>query len=552
MFGAGGGTNSYREMEETHFILLWGSNARETHPVLFLHILKGVRHGARLVAVDPRRTSSVAFAHRWLPVRVGTDIALANAMGRVIIEEGLVHEEFVREATEGFERYRETVQPYTLERAEAITGVPKDLIAATAREYATAPRAMICWTLGITEHHNAVDTVTSLINLALLTGHVGRSGSGLNPLRGQNNVQGGGDMGALPNRLVGFQNVEDPEVRARFERAWDCHIPPKAGWHLTAMYDAMERGLLRGLYVIGENPVRSDANAGRVLRLFEELEFLVVQDLFLTATGELADVVLPAAAAWCESEGTVTNSERRVQRVRKALKPPGEARDDLWTIQQLARRLGRDWNYPDAEAVWNEVRELSPLHRGMSYRRLEELGGIQWPCPSEDHPGEQFLHARLWKRPVEGPRAPFLPSHYEPPVDAVDDDYPLLLTTGRRLYFFNTGVQTALYSTPVPQEEFLVLNPEDARRWGVGHGDRVRVRSRRGSVEATAWVSSAVSPGLCFMTLHFPEKTPTNLLTVDAADPKSGTAEFKATAVRVEPLVPAAAAVSAQREDRPA
>jgi predicted molibdopterin-dependent oxidoreductase YjgC len=281
-------------MEETDFVLLWGSNARETHPVLFLHLLRGVRRGARLVAVDPRRTSSVAFAHRWLPVRVGTDIALANAMGRVIIEEGLVHEEFVREATEGFERYRQVVQPYTLQRAEAITGVPAELIAATAREYATAPRAMICWTLGITEHHNAVDTVTSLINLALLTGHVGRYGSGLNPLRGQNNVQGGGDMGALPNRLVGFQNVEDPEVRARFERAWDCRIPPRAGWHLTAMYDAMERGELRGLYVIGENPVRSDANATRVLRLFAELEFLVVQDIFLTATAELADVVLPA------------------------------------------------------------------------------------------------------------------------------------------------------------------------------------------------------------------------------------------------------------------
>jgi len=523
-------------MEETNFILLWGSNARETHPVMFLHILKGVRQGARLVVVDPRRTPSVAFAHRWLPVRVGTDIALANAMGRYLIHEGLLAEEFIREATEGFERYREAVEPYTLEYAEAVTGVPAELIAATAREYATAPRAMICWTLGITEHHNAVDTVFSLINLALLTGHVGRYGSGLNPLRGQNNVQGGGDMGALPNRLVGFQNVEDPEVRARFERAWDCTIPPKAGWHLTAMYDAMEKGILRGLYVIGENPVRSDANAQRILRLFEELEFLVVQDLFLTATAELADVVLPAAAAWCESEGTVTSSERRVQRVRKALEPPGEAKDDIWILQQLARRLGREWHYPDAEAVWNEVRALSPLHRGMSYRRLEELGGIPWPCPSEDHPGEQFLHGRLWKRPVEGPRAPFMPTHYEPPVDPVDEDYPLLLTTGRRLYFFNTGVQTALYRTPVPQEEYLVLHPLDAERYGIAHGDRVRVSSRRGTVEARAWVDTTVQPGMCFMTLHFPEKTPTNFLTVDAADPKSGTAEFKATAVRVDPV----------------
>lgn len=358
-------------------------------------------------------------------------------------------------------------------------------------------------------------------------------------------------MGALPNRLVGFQNVEDPEVRARFERAWGCTIPPKAGWHLTAMYDAMEKGLLRGLYVIGENPVCSDANATRILRLFQELEFLVVQDLFLTPTAELANVVFPAAAAWCESEGTVTSSERRVQRVRKALDPPGEARDDLWILQQLARRLGREWDYPDAEAVWNEVRELSPLHRGMSYRRLEELGGIQWPCPTEDHPGELFLHGRLWKRPVEGPRAPFVPTHYEPPVDEVNEDYPLLLTTGRRLYFFNTGVQTALYGAPVPQEEYLVLHPRDAGRYGIAHGDRVRVSSRRGSVEATAWVESTVAPGLCFMTLHFPEKTPTNVLTVDAADPKSGTAEFKATAVRVERIPRERVPAEATREGAP-
>src|SRR5690606_580457 len=316
-------------MRETDVILLWGSNARETHPVMFHHMLRGVRRGARLVVIDPRRTSSAAFAHRWLPVRVGTDIALANAMGRYIIDQGLVCDDFVRNATEGFEAYREAVEPYTLEYAEAVTGVPASLIAEAARLYATARRAMICWTLGITEHHDATDNVFALINLALLTGHIGRYGSGLNPLRGQNNVQGGGDMGAIPNRLVGFQDQGIPEVRRRFEEAWDCAIDPNPGRNQTAMFEAMEQGVLRGMYVIGENPVRSEANGHRVRALFEKLDFLVVQDIFLTATGEMADVVLPAAVGWCETEGTVTSSERRVQRVRKALHPPGEARDDL-------------------------------------------------------------------------------------------------------------------------------------------------------------------------------------------------------------------------------
>ncbi|BAS26455.1 formate dehydrogenase subunit alpha [Limnochorda pilosa] len=546
-------------MEETELILLWGSNARETHPVMFHHMLKGIRNGARMVVIDPRRSSSAAFADRWLPVKVGADIALANAMGRVIVQEGLVNQAFVREATEGFDAYRASVEPYTLGLAEVLSGVPAEAIAATAREYARSERAMICWTLGITEHHNAVDNVFSLINLALLTGHVGRYGSGLNPLRGQNNVQGGGDMGALPNKLVGFQDVEDPQVRARFEAGWGCRIPPRAGRHQTAMFEAMEEGILRGVYVIGENPLRSEANARHVRRLFEGLEFLVVQDIFLTATGELADVVLPAAVGWCETEGTVTSSERRVQRCRKALEPPGEARDDLWILRAVANRMGIGWSYPNAGAVWDEVRQLSPLHRGMSYRRLEERNGLQWPCPSEDHPGETFLHGRLWKRPLEGRRAPFVAVRHDPPVEQPDDAYPFLLTTGRKLDFFNTGVQTELYGTPTPKEERLAMSPADAARLGLAEGAWARVSSRRGSVEVRVRVDSGLSPGLCFMTPHFPEKTETNLLTVDATDPKAGTAEFKATAVRVEPLAPpgagtdrerAAAAAATARRDR--
>jgi predicted molibdopterin-dependent oxidoreductase YjgC len=398
---------------------------------------------------------------------------------------------------------------------------------------------MICWTLGITEHHNAVDNVIALISLALLTGHVGRWGSGLNPLRGQNNVQGGGDMGALPDRLPGFQHVENDPLRARFDATWGVPVPPKRGWNLTGMFHAMEQGELTALYVIGENPVQSEADQGKAIAALSRLEHLVVQDLFLTRTAQLADVVLPAAAAWAETEGTVTNSERRVQRVRKALEPPGEARDDLAIIFDLARRLGgraEDWAEPSAEAVWNEVRRLSPVHAGMSYARLEAEGGLQWPCYDEQHPGELFLHSRLWEDPVPGSPAPFVPVDHDPPVDRLDADFPIRLTTGRRLDSYNTGVQSAGYRSPLRRGETLDLSPEDAARLRVAEGERVRIVSRRGAVEAPIRVDDALRPGLAFMTFHFQDEVAVNLLTIDATDPKSGTAEFKATAIRVEKL----------------
>ncbi len=496
-------------------------------------------HGGRLYVVDPRRTSSAQWADTWLGLDVGSDIALANAVGREIIAAGLANDEFIRRATTGFEQYRARVDSYTLAYAERETGVPAALIRELAHAYATAPRAMICWTLGITEHHNAVDNVISLISLALLTGHVGRYGSGLNPLRGQNNVQGGGDMGALPDRLPGFQHVENDPLRARFDATWGVTCPPKRGWNLTGMFQAMERRELTALYVIGENPVQSEADQAKAIAALSGLEHLVVQDIFLTRTAELADVVLPAAAAWAETEGTVTNSERRVQRVRKALEPPGEARDDLAIIFDLARRLGGPadaWGEPSAEAVWNEVRSLSPVHAGMSYARLEAEGGLQWPCYDETHPGELFLHSRLWEDPVPGTPVPFVPVDHDPPVDRLDADFPIRLTTGRRLESFNTGVQTAGYRSPLRRGETIDLSPEDAARLRVADGERVRVVSRRGAVEAPVRVDEGLRPGLAFMTLHFQDDVATNLLTIDATDPKSGTAEFKATAIRVERL----------------
>jgi predicted molibdopterin-dependent oxidoreductase YjgC len=536
VFGAGGGTSSYREIEDTDLIVLWGSNARETHPIFFHHLLRGVHNGARLYAVDPRRTSSAEWADTWLGLDVGSDIALANAIGREIIAAGLENREFIDRATDGFDAYKAKVESYSLEYAERETGVPAEAIRELAHAFAKAPRAMICWTLGITEHHNAVDNVLSLIDLVLLTGHVGRYGSGVNPLRGQNNVQGGGDMGALPNRLPGFQHVENEALRAKFDAAWGVTVPPKRGWHLSEMFDAMERDELTTIYCIGENPLQSEADQARARHLLEGLEFLVVQDIFLTATAALADVVLPASAAWAESEGTVTNSERRVQRVRKALDPPGDARDDLWIIYELARRMGCDFGSHAAEDVWNEVRSLSPVHAGMSYKRLEKLGGIQWPCYDENHPGELFLHSRLWEDPVPGNRAPFFAVDHDPPVDKLDDDFPIRLTTGRRLDSYNTGVQTASYTSPLRRGESLDISPEDAERYGLSDGETVRAVSRRGSVEVPVRIDPSLRPGLTFMTLHFQDDVATNLLTIDATDPKSGTAEFKATAIRIEKL----------------
>ncbi len=543
MFGAGGGTSSYREAEDADLLVLWGSNAREAHPIFFHHVLRGVRKGARLYVVDPRRTTSAQWADAWLGIHVGSDISVANAIGREIIRAGLVNEAFISRATTGFDAYAACVEAYPLERAERDSGVPADLIRRLAHEYAMADRAQICWTLGITEHHNAADNVFALINLALLTGHVGRYGSGLVPLRGQNNVQGGGDMGAIPNKLTGFQDVEtDLAARARFEAAYRVALPAKRGWHLSQMFEGMARGELTSCYIVGENPLRSEADTGRTRELLGGLEHLVVQDIFLTDTAELAHVVLPATATWCEAEGTVTSSERRVQRVRKALAPPPGARDDIEIICQIARRLGTDWGSPTAEQAWDELRTLSPMHAGMSYRRLEELGGIQWPCPDERHPGEMFLHARLWEDDParRGAPAPFTPVEQDPPVDELSDEYPIRLTTGRRLDSFNTGVQSGLYTTPIRRPETLNISPEDAARLALADGEVASVSSRRGSLQVPVHIDQTLRAGLAFMTLHFPDQVATNVLTLDAWDPKSGTAEFKATAVRVDKLGEAA------------
>ena len=536
VFGAGGGTSSYAEVETTDVVVLWGSNAREAHPIYFHHILQGIRNGAKLFVVDPRRTASAEFADIWLGLNVGTDIALSNTIAREIIHAGLANKEFIEGSTANFETYAKSVEPWTLEVGSKVTGVPAEAIRDLAHAYARAGSAQMCWTLGITEHHNGVDNVLSLINLALLCGHVGRTGAGLSPLRGQNNVQGGGDMGALPNKLPGFQDVQDDVAREKFNKKWGCKIPPKNGWNLTEMFAAMERKELRAVFVIGENPAQSEADGAHATHLLENLDFLVVQDIFMTKTAELADVVLPGSASWCESDGTVTNSERRVQRVRKAINSPGNAHDDIQISLDLAREMGHDWKYASTEEIWDELRSLSPMHAGMSYQRLAELGGIQWPCFSEDKLEPSFLHGRLWdKDPAKrGQLAPFSVVIDEPPVEATSPEFPLRLTTGRRLDSYNTGVQTRGFDSPLRFGETIDVSPEDAAKLSLRDTEVVRVSSLRGSLEVPVRIDKSLRPGLVFMTMHFPDQVNTNLITIDATDPKSGTAEFKAAAVKIE------------------
>ncbi|MCS7484020.1 molybdopterin oxidoreductase family protein [Umezawaea endophytica] len=541
VFDSGGGTSSYREIEDADVVVLWGSNAREAHPIFFQHVLKAVHKGAKLFVVDPRKTSTAKWGHRWLQLHVGTDIPLAHAVAREIIHSGLANEAFIERATEGFAEFKASVEPWTLEVAEEVTGVPKELIRELAHAYARADRGQMSWTLGITEHHNGTNNVLSLINLALLCGHVGRYGAGLNPLRGQNNVQGGGDMGAIPDRLPGFQDILSPEVRAKYDALWGSTIPPYKGQNLTQMLEAMERGDMTCVYIIGENPVQSEADSEHTRKRLSNLDHVVVQDIFLTKTAQLADVVLPASAAWCETDGTFTNSERRVQRVRKALEAPEGARDDIAILCDLARRLGHDeWDYTSAEQVWDELRQLSPMHAGMTYQRLADLGGIQWPCYSEDTIEPSFLHGRLWEEdPAKrGRPAPFSVLDHSPPVDLLSDEFPLRLTTGRRLDSYNTGVQSSGFESPLRRGETLDLCQEDAELLGVRQDELVQISSRRGAIVAPVRIDDGLRPGLAFMTFHFPDEIDVNSITIEATCPIAGTAEYKASAIRVEKLPP--------------
>lgn len=533
-FGSGAMTNTVDELEQTDCIFLTGSNTTEAHPIVALRIKAAVMNrGAKLIVADPRRIDLVRFATLHLRQRSGTDVALFNAMLHVILAENLHDAAFIAARTEEFEALRRSVEPLTPERAAAITGVPAEDIRTAARLYARTPRAAIVYSMGITQHTTGTDNVLSLANLALLTGHVGKPFCGVDPLRGQNNVQGSCDMGALPDLYPGYQKVADPELRKKFEQAWGVSLPEKPGLTVVEMMHAAEAGRLKGMLIMGENPMLSDPNQNHVREALETLDFLCVQDIFLTETAQLADVVLPAVS-FAEKDGTFTNTERRVQRVRAAIPPPGEARQDWAILADLATRMGVPLRYESPEQIMAEIATVTPIYGGITYARIETRG-LQWPCRDAQHPGTPYLHAERFSRPSG--KGKFHPIVFREAAELPDAKYPYLLTTGRYLYHWHTGTMTRRVpgleriSPPAPFE----INPADAARDGIVQGEIVELSSRRGAIRARAVVSDNVPPGTIFMVFHFHEGA-ANVLTNDALDPIAKIPEFKVCAVRARKL----------------
>ena len=531
--GRGASTNSIQEIENARFLLVIGSNTTEAHPVLALRIKKAVRKGATLVVADPRKIWLTKIATRHLQLKPGTDVWLLNAMMHTILEEGLQDEEYIRELTEDFDGVREIVAHYTPEDAERMTGVPAEAIRQTAREYATERHAAIFYTLGITEHACGVDNIWSLSNLVLMTGHLGYESTGLNALRGQNNVQGLNDSGANPAYLHGYQPVDDPEIRRKFADAWGAEVPETPGYRLDQMMSGLHDGRIRALYLVGENPAQTEPNAHHVEEGIGRLDFLVSQDIFLNeTTRKYADVVFPASS-FAEKDGTFTNTERRISRVRAAAQLPGEARGDRDIVVAMAKALGGTWpEYPDAESVWNELADLAPNWYGVRYDRLEE-NGVQWPVTEIGGPDTKFLHAPAPAR--VGGRGKFFPVEYQRPIEEPDSEYPLVLSTGRTLYHYNSATMTMRESgiTDKQEDPFFEISADDAVALGLSEGDWARLVSRRGEVQARARITDRVFPGLVWMALHFAQAK-VNWLLHDVGDPLIGTPEYKVSAVRVE------------------
>lgn len=532
--GSGAMTNSIGEIEGARCILAIGTNTTVAHPVIGLYVKRAVRNGTHLIVANPRRIDLCRFAEIFLQHRPGTDVALLMGMMRVIVEEGLADAEFIEARCEGFDEFRRSLEAFDLDRVARITGVPAERIAEAARLYAREKPASILYSMGITQHSHGTDNVLATSNLALLTGNVGRPFCGVNPLRGQNNVQGACDMGALPVVFPGYQKVADPETRRKFEEAWGVELSGSPGLTLPEMMTAAHEGRLKAVYVVGENPVLSEADASHAREALEKLDFLVVQDIFLTETAELADVVLPAAT-YAEKDGTFTNTERRVQRVRRAVRPAGLSLPDWRIVSELAGRMGAEgFDYRDEAAVMEEIARLTPIYGGMSYERLEGEG-LQWPCPTADHPGTPTLHTERF--PTPSGKGRFAALEFRPPAEEPDDEYPLVLTTERSLYHFHTGTMTrkAAGLSALHPDERVQVNPADAAQLGLADGQRVRVVSRRGAVVARAKVTQSSPRGVVSMTFHFAE-SPTNQLTNPALDPVAKIPELKVSAVRLEPL----------------
>lgn len=535
-FGSGAMTNSIADITDAKAILAIGTNTTEQHPVLALQIKQAVRkYGAKLIVADPRKIELADFSTLYLQVRSGTNVALLNGLAFIILAENRHDRAFIEARTENFDQWQRAVEQYPPDRVSAITGVAVEDLVRASRIYADNKPASIFYAMGVTQHIDGHQNVLAVANLAMLTGNMGVRGGGVNPLRGQNNVQGACDMGGLPNVYPGYLSVTDDKLREKFAHYYGVEQPPaKAGLTLTEMFPAAERGDLRAMVLMGENPVMSDPNSAHIRKCLSVLDFLVCQDIFLNETSAYADVVLPAAA-YAEKDGTFTNTERRVNRICKALDPPGEARPDWQILSEIARRLGASgWDYTDPSDIMNEIADVTPIYGGISYDRLED-DGLQWPCPAQDHPGTPILHEGKFSRG----RGLFNAVHYQPPCESPDDDYPLILTTGRILQHFHTGTMTRRVHglDLLAPEERVEIHPQDADTLGITDGDWIRVTSRRGSVTAHAWVIARPRPGLIFMTFHFAEALG-NELTLDAFDPISKIPEYKVCAVRVEKVDP--------------
>ena len=523
-------TNTIGDIEDAEVILVTGSNTTENHPVLSRHVKRAVSFkGAKLILVDPRRIKLAQFAHLWLRQNLGTDVAWLNGMMHVIIKEDLYDRKFVESRTEQFDEMKQMVAKFTPEFVEEITGIPAADLAAAARLYAGAKAASILYCMGITQHTHGTDNVKCLANLAMLCGHMGKPGGGVNPLRGQNNVQGACDMGGLPNVYSGYQAVSDLANAKKMEEAWGVTgLPTQPGLTVTQMVPKAHEGEFKALYIIGENPLVSDPDLNHAEASLKHLDFLVVQDIFLTETAELADVVLPAKS-FAEKDGTFSNTERRVQRIRKAVEPPGEVKDDWEILCEVATRMGYEMHYENSEAVFNELASVTPSYAGINYARIEH-DGLHWPCPTQEHPGTPILHREQFTRG----KGMFHAIDYIPPAEQTDDEYPLYLTTGRVLYHYHTGTMTMKtegLNERVP-ECFVEISPKDAALYELQDGEEVEIASRRGKIKARIQVSDKAVSGTIFIPFHF-AKAAANRLTNAQLDPVSKIPEFKVCAVRL-------------------
>ncbi len=527
-------SNSIPEIRELDFIFIIGSNTTEAHPIIAMEMKVARQRGARMVVADPRKIWLTDYADMHLQLKPGSDVWLINAMAKVVIDEGLVDQNFIDTHTEGWPELKANLAKFNLPEAERMTGVPAEYIKATAIEYATTRKAAIYYTLGITEHAHGTDNIFSLANLVMMTGHLGVRYGGLNSLRGQNNVQGATDAGATPLYYTGFQPADDPEVQAKFEREWATDLPATIGLNLNAIMKGVEDGSVKALYVMGEDILISEPNTNHLEHGVKKLEFLIHQDIFMNETTKYANVVFPGAN-FAEKDGVFTNTDRRVQRVRKAVEPPGNARPDWQILCDFARASGYEMpHYKNAGEVYAEIARLAPRYAGISHERLDRTPmGLQWPCTAPDHEGTVYMHKG---GPVKG-KGTFIVTNYRPPVELPDDEYPFNLATGRVLYHYNAGTQTRRDTGTMAKvgECQIEVHEEDAARLGVAEGDMVKIVSRRGGIKAKVWLSGRVQKGHVWLPLHFADAA-INKLTVDAGDPLAGTAEYKVCAVNLIPL----------------